>query len=172
MIRHSTLPLFLALLAPSLTACANEDDGYCAMQEHWPKGWIEYEAEVYDLVNQRRSEGARCDGAYHPPVPTLRADPELRCAGRVHAADMARRGYFSHDNPEGENFVDRVFQTDYMGTPTGENIAYGLAPPEVVMAAWMDSPGHCRNIMSPHHTAIGVGYFGQHDYWAKVMGRD
>jgi len=172
MTRRSTLALILALLAPSWTACANEDDDYCAMQEHWPRGWIEYEATVYDLVNHRRFEGATCDGAYYPPVPPLRADPELRCAARVHAADMARRDYFSHSNPEGEGFVDRVFQTDYMGTPTGENIAYGLAPPEVVMAALMDSPGHCRNIMSSRHTAIGVGFFGQRDYWAQVMGRD
>jgi uncharacterized protein YkwD len=85
---------------------------------------------------------------------------------------MARRDFFSHNTPEGENFVDRVFQTDYQGIPTGENIATGHRAPAQVMAGWMDSPGHCRNIMNRYHTELGVGFYGQGNYWVQVMGRD
>jgi uncharacterized protein YkwD len=39
----------------------------------------------------------------------------------------------------------------------GENIAEGQQSPQAVMTAWMNSPGHRSNILSPSYTQIGVG---------------
>ncbi|MNR50485.1 Cysteine-rich secretory protein family protein [compost metagenome] len=41
----------------------------------------------------------------------------------------------------------------------GENIAKGQRTPEEVVKDWMNSPGHRKNILNPHYTMIGVGYF-------------
>lgn len=54
----------------------------------------------------------------------------------------------------------------------GENIAQGQATPQVVVTAWMNSPGHRANILSTNFTEIGVGYAaggsGRH-YWTQMF---
>ncbi len=74
---------------------------------------------------------------------------------------MGEENYFSHDSPGGpcgNDFVDRVEAAGYTGWMTlGENIAAGQTTPQEVVAGWMDSDGHCSNIMEPAFTEIGVG---------------
>ena len=164
--------LLAFVLAPSLVGCAEEDEGYCDGQESWRAEWVAYEDEVLTIVNQHRAQGATCDGEVFAPSEPLSANVDLRCAARNHSADMAIRSYFSHDTPEGENFSDRVAKTDYAGFAQGENIAFGYASPTEVMTGWMASPGHCRNIMNPDHTQIGIGHYGEGLYWTQVMGRE
>ena len=57
----------------------------------------------------------------------------------------------------------------------GENIAGGYYTPADVMDGWMQSDGHCANIMSTSFTEIGLGYHpGGGDYtrlWTQVFGR-
>jgi uncharacterized protein YkwD len=168
-------PLVLALLTPLIFACA--DDGgagfndFCEAQADWPSEWIAAENQVLMIVNQHRSQGAVCGAQTFGPTGPLSADPQLRCAARLHSADMAMRGFFAHDNPDGESFVDRVGKTEYAGSPAGENIALGYSSPEAVMDGWMDSPGHCANIMNPNYDHLGVGYY-EGNYWTQVMGRE
>jgi uncharacterized protein YkwD len=83
----------------------------------------------------------------------------LRCAARVHSADMAQRGFFDHVNPDGEDPFDRMERTGFRFSLAGENIAAGQRSPEEVMAGWMASPGHCANIMEPGFTHFGVGLY-------------
>lgn len=48
-----------------------------------------------------------------------------------------------------------------VGGPSGagwENIAAGNSTAEETMNQWMDSEGHCRNIMNGNLKTIGVGY--------------
>ncbi len=42
-------------------------------------------------------------------------------------------------------------------TAAGENIAMGQRTASEVMNAWMNSPGHRNNILSPSFSEIGVG---------------
>jgi uncharacterized protein YkwD len=39
----------------------------------------------------------------------------------------------------------------------GENIATGYGTPRQVVAGWMASGGHCRNILSGQYTDVGTG---------------
>ena len=46
------------------------------------------------------------------------------------------------------------------------------------MIAWMESPGHCRNVLNPAFTELGVGYVERpddpsryFDYWTQVFAR-
>ena len=39
---------------------------------------------------------------------------------------------------------------------------------EGTVKAWIESPGHCRNIMNSNYTEIGVARVG--DYWTLVLG--
>ena len=71
---------------------------------------------------------------------------------------MASRRFFDHYNLSGESPFDRIEKTGYRYRAAAENIAAGQADPRAVVASWMQSAGHCANLMSPAFTETGVGY--------------
>ncbi len=147
------------------------ENDYCAQVAGWNAGWAALEAEVLDLVNQRRAAGADCGsaGTFEPAGP-LTMNAALRCAARNHSMDMGVRDYFDHYSPEGDGPSQRFDQAGYEGSLWAENIAWGYATPESVVAGWMDSPGHCANIMRANATETGVGYY-EGSFWTQTFGR-
>jgi uncharacterized protein YkwD len=74
---------------------------------------------------------------------------------------MGTRDFFSHDSPDGplgDDPWERIVNSGYGGSATGENIGAGYATPTDVVEGWMESDGHCANIMSAGSNRIGVGY--------------
>ncbi len=116
------------------------------------------ECRVVELVNVERQNGAVCDGASMPPVPSLALHAALHQSARGHAEDMAAQGYFDHNSLDGRTPFDRIEAAGYAFSSAAENIAAGSATPEQTMQQWMQSPGHCKNIMSGNYIHIGVGY--------------
>ncbi|TPV95080.1 MAG: CAP domain-containing protein [Myxococcales bacterium FL481] len=150
------------------------DIAYCEPVSDWEQQWRELEATVLEEVNKRRAEGANCgsEGDF-PPAGPLGENPALRCAARVHSKDMSDREFFSHTNPDGEGPGDRMDKANYSGNTWGENIAGGNATAEATVQQWMDSDGHCRNIMNGNFTLLGVGYYpgGQWGHlWTQNFG--
>lgn len=43
------------------------------------------------------------------------------------------------------------------GGTAAENLSRSSRPPVEIVTAWLDSPGHANNLLSPQLTAIGVG---------------
>jgi uncharacterized protein YkwD len=149
------------------------DEPYCAVTANWDPEHAALEEEIVVLVNQYRAEGANCGGEEMPPVGPLTMDPNLRCAARVHTKDMADRDFFDHDNPDGDGPSERMEAAGYDGRTWGENIAGGRATAEETMEQWMNSPGHCVNIMGEDYTLIGVGYYPGGEYrhlWTQTFG--
>ena len=184
------LPRFSALCGTVLlfafTACGSADDdgggdpqgillpdvAYCDDVQFWTPERIDYENRVLELVNIERSQGADCgsEGVFGSADPLV-MEAALTCAARVHSKDMADRGYFSHNTPDGQSPWDRMAEATYAGfAQAGENIAQGQSNPEAVIATWMNSDGHCSNIMDPGYTEIGVGYYDG-NYWTQVFAR-
>jgi len=81
---------------------------------------------------------------------------------------MATNRYLSHTGLDGRSFQQRMLDAGYAGQPMAENVASGHATAEAVMAAWMSSAGHCRNIMIAAGRDIGVGY--ANGYWTLNVG--
>jgi uncharacterized protein YkwD len=146
--------------------------------EGWQDAWAALEDEVVELVNRERAAGAHC-GAYgnYPPAGALEMEPNLRCAARYHSRWMAENNQFSHDSPGGDLGADawaRIASTDFAGSAVGENIAAGYGTARSVVDGWMDSDGHCANIMSASATLTGVGYWpggSWGTYWTQNFGR-
>jgi uncharacterized protein YkwD len=114
------------------------------------------EQEAYENEVVRLTNAERADEGCGP----LRVDDRLRTAARRHSKDMAERGYFDHNSPDGTTPWDRMRAAGY-DAPGGENIAMGYPTAESVVDAWMDSRGHRENILNCRFEAIGVGvYFG------------
>ncbi|RMG95645.1 MAG: CAP domain-containing protein [Deltaproteobacteria bacterium] len=150
------------------------DIPYCQPVVDWDPSWAAREEAIVELVNMYRAQGADC-GQYGwmGPASPLVMQPNLRCAARVHSKDMADRGFFDHVNPDGEDPFDRMMKAGYSFFTAGENIAAGNDTAEATMQQWMNSDGHCRNIMNPDFAEIGVGYYpgGQWGHlWTQTFG--
>jgi uncharacterized protein YkwD len=74
----------------------------------------------------------------------------------AHALDMAEHDYFEHVDLSGQSPADRVRSVGYREKLVGENIAYGPETVDEVVRGWLDSPGHCENIMDPRFAQMGI----------------
>jgi uncharacterized protein YkwD len=125
-----------------------------------------FEEEAIARINQER-QGLGLD-----PVET---DLRLVEASRLHSQDMATNDYFEHSSRDGRGPADRAQAAGHPSRFIGENIAAGGATPEATMRQWLDSPGHCMNLLSHEYTLLGVGHAvtpsGRlHHYWTQVFG--
>lgn len=132
---------------------------YCAAVADWDPEWIQFEEEVLLLVNEARSQPADCgtEGRFAAAGPVV-MNAVLRCSARLQSLDMFERHFFGHTNPDGLDPFERMAAAGFHGAGAGENIAVGQTSPEQVMRSWMDSDGHCANVMRPKFTLLGVGY--------------
>jgi uncharacterized protein YkwD len=129
---------------------------------------------VIELVNVARARGRRCGSARFAAAPPLAVSRDLGDAAAAHARDMARRNFFDHRGSNGSQPKDRVLRAGYEPRLSGENIAFGPESAEEVVAGWLDSPGHCANIMDPRFEHIGVGLATGRKrnriYWVQTFG--
>jgi uncharacterized protein YkwD len=102
------------------------------------------------LLNQERAQQG---------LPALRLDRRLSRAAQRHSTAMVRRRYFAHGP-----FLRRIKRSGYLrgarSWSVGENIAWGTGDhgsPSLIVRAWMNSPGHRRNILGRfRHVGIGI----------------
>jgi uncharacterized protein YkwD len=150
------------------------DNAFCDPVASWDASWSTLEQQILDIVNQRRSEGADCHSqGVFGPAGALTMNPALRCAARVHSKDMVDQNYFDHTGPNGDTPGDRIDAAGYLWSTWGENIAAGNSTAAATMDQWMNSDGHCANIMNPAFSEIGVGYYpgGSYGhYWTQAFG--
>ncbi|GAB3989062.1 CAP domain-containing protein [Spirosoma daeguense] len=146
------------------TAGARESDASFAVQQ-----------EVLQYINEARSQSCVCGTDTYPPAPPLSLNSRLNGASNKHAVDMADYNYFSHTGRDGSQPWDRMTREGYQWIVAGENIAAGFTTPRSVVTAWLNSPGHCANIMNPGFQNVGVGYgyniSSNYDhYWVTKFG--
>lgn len=101
---------------------------------------------------------------------SLQQDPKLMRAAQLHANDMAVRGYFSHQSPNGpngDNMGERLASAGCGGVAAAENIAQGQTTEAEVFSGWQNSPGHRRNMLGPRYTEYGLGRSG--NTWVQVF---
>lgn len=113
-------------------------------------------AELLQRLNALRARGAACGGISMPAVPAVSWHPGLTRAARAHAQDMVRLRYFDHRDREGRNVDARVTATGYEWSYVAENIAAGQGDLAATFRHWLDSPGHCRNLLSPNARDVGL----------------
>jgi uncharacterized protein YkwD len=115
------------------------------------------ESRALALVNAARARGTRCGSQSFSPAPPLTLSGTLADVALGHASDMAQHDYFEHKDLGGHSPADRVRAAGYHEKRVGENIAYGPQSVEEVVQGWLDSPGHCQNIMDPRFAQMGLG---------------
>ncbi|WP_309678773.1 CAP domain-containing protein [Polaromonas sp.] len=134
------------------------------------------QAEVLQRVNALRSTGAVCGATSYPATTPLIWNSLLLKAATGHSADMASNNYFSHTSLDGRTLSQRVLAAGYNYSAAGENIAAGQRSVESAMAGWINSPGHCQNLMEPLFRDIAVACVRNDSatysyYWTMDLGR-
>jgi uncharacterized protein YkwD len=121
-------------------------------------GSMEAGQELLERVNQARSRPRRCGQEEFAAAPPLRWSQTLATAAQSHSDDMANRGYFAHVDPQGRKPSDRAQEAGYRYWRVGENIAMGQRDVDEALTAWLESPGHCANIMRAQYVEMGAAY--------------
>jgi uncharacterized protein YkwD len=134
----------------------------------------ELQRRALSAVNAARAETRRCGDTDYPPAPPLAWSAPLARAAQAHATDMASRSRFDHRGSDGSEVADRVTRAAYRWRHVGENIAAGVSDVESAVAGWLQSAGHCANIMDPRYAEMGVAYEVSAAseagiYWAQVF---
>jgi uncharacterized protein YkwD len=86
----------------------------------------------------------------------------LQRAAEAHSRQMLDRGFFAHDTPGGLTFGKRIrnyYPADGFATwSAGENLLYGGLgiTAEAAVKAWLRSPEHRENMLSPTWREVGV----------------
>lgn len=142
-IRLLSLALALLCVLPSLALASTT--------------WMDaYALQVVQEVNmERRKRGLN----------ELVIDAELTRAARVRALEITEK--CSHTRPDGSRW------NTVSTAAKGENIARGQKTVDKVMAAWMSSDGHRRNILREGYETIGVACVkeGNIYHWVQLFGR-
>lgn len=108
-------------------------------------------SSVVSLTNAQRAQNG---------VGALSTNQALANAATAKANDMFAKGYFAHTSPDGKTPWDFIHEAGYNYVYAGENLAIGYSDASELMNAWMNSPSHRANIVSPNFQNIGVAVVG------------
>jgi uncharacterized protein YkwD len=135
------------------------------------------ERQIHQLINVERD---------HQNLERLKFDDDLAKIARDHSADMAKRKFFDHVNPDHKNATDRgkaagytcrksygnyftnglaenIFQGNLYSrvTITNGRKSYSWNTPEQIardtVNSWMRSEGHRKNILDKNFDKEGIG---------------
>ena len=123
---------------------------------------------LLQLVNGVRKRGCQCGDTWYPAAPPVTWNDLLEKAAFRHSSDMSQKKYFSHTSPDGTGAGKRIAETGYRWMYYGENIAMGYANEREVITGWLNSPGHCKNIMNKNYKEMGVAKVN--GYWTQEFG--
>lgn len=89
-------------------------------------------------------------------IAELKINQLLENAAQMKANDMAEKGYFAHNTPDGKTPWYWLEKAGYEYQYAGENLAVNFVDSGDVHTAWMNSKGHFLNIINPKYTEIGI----------------
>ena len=117
-------------------------------------GQSDEEMEIFRLVNTERAKQR---------LQQLDWDDRIARVARDHSKQMARGGFFAHQDREGKTVVDRASERRLGGwSKIGENLFMcdeidGFERYSV--RGWLRSPSHRRNMLNREWTTTGIGVF-------------
>lgn len=130
-------------------------------------------------INSIRATARMCGDTFHAATTPLSWNDALTKAALNHADYMVTTGELSHtQTTEGmEDVGKRITASGYTWSRAGENVAGGNVAYADVVQGWLNSPGHCANIMHPHYEDFGSACMtgssnpNMPTMWAQAFGK-
>ena len=131
-------------------------------------------ARVLALVNAARAKSRRCGLRRYDAAPPVRLDAILTHIAADHSRDMAQHSRMSHTGSDGTTVAERATAAGYPWSFVAENVAAGQTTAEEVVETWLESSGHCANLMDPAVREMGIaaafdGSSMAGTYWTQVF---
>jgi hypothetical protein len=104
-------------------------------------------SEVISLTNQKRVEEG---------LVALEYNSDLAAAAKKKGEDMLAQDYWAHIAPDGTQPWKFFTDEDYKYRYAGENLARDFADPASAVSAWVASPSHRGNLLSPKYKEVGI----------------
>lgn len=121
------------------------------------------------MVNQARSQARSCGATAFAAAPPLTWDARLDEAARVQSSYQDSISTMTHTGAGGSNAGQRMTAAGFIWGTWGENVGWNYPGATAMLQGWINSPGHCVNIMEPAFTHIGWTRVGAYD--TMVLGR-
>lgn len=102
--------------------------------------------KLLELTNKERIKAG---------IAPLKLSQELNSAASSKASYMFEKNFWAHVAPDGTTPWYFIRNSGYEYQYAGENLARGFNASEDVVRAWMESPTHRDNLLSPNYTDIG-----------------
>lgn len=123
-------------------------------------GVLAYATEVsserlLQTTNSQRKANGKTD---------LKVNDKLTAAAQAKANDMAKRNYWSHTTPDGQQPWVFVKNSGYTYQKAGENLAYGFDNSADTVTGWMNSKSHRENLLDSSYSEVGFGYANVADF--------
>lgn len=124
----------------------------------------QWRREVLNLVNNERAKAGLGGLAWG-----------TTCEGAANLRAVEIKSVYAHERPDGSSW-NTACPIPASGGKSGENLAAGASVPSpaIVVAAWMNSPEHRKNILDPDFRFLSVGF--QFDinsqykvYWSQLF---
>jgi uncharacterized protein YkwD len=131
--------------------CSTADDPLTADED--PRS---IQAPILCVLNAERAAAG---------LPLLSSRQTLVRAATNFAGAMVLRSFFAHRAPDGPDLARRLVTTGYLGRRAGdwvvgENLAWArgaAATPRAIVASWMASLAHRRNVLERRFRDVGIG---------------
>ena len=124
----------------------------------------QWKRDVLSLVNSEREKNG---------LESLEWGTTCEAAAAIRARELMTS--YAHTRPDGSSWETACPLPDTGGS-SGENLMAGNAAvsPATVVSAWMNSPDHRANILSPNFTKLSVGFIFDPDtkyktYWSQFF---
>lgn len=102
--------------------------------------------ELLQITNQKRIDTG---------LPALVLNRQLNEAAEQKAKYMFGHNFWAHSAPDGTTPWDFIRNVHYNYVFAGENLARGFSASQDVVDAWMASPDHRENMLSPSYQDVG-----------------
>ncbi|MCK5897203.1 MAG: DUF4214 domain-containing protein [Cocleimonas sp.] len=144
-----------------------------------------------NAINQARRVIQDCHSrGVFPAVASLTWSEKLYQSAYEHSYDLATSNTFSHNGSgtssdltgvalgnKQSTFIERIDNYNYRWSGVGENIAAGTNTntASIVVQQWLDSDGHCANMMNASFTQVGMAMVRDTSstythYWTQNFG--
>jgi hypothetical protein len=141
------------------------DNLYCRQAMNWAPDLVALEDQLFESINKLRGgTGNGCDKYTFGNAPPLTLAPALRCSARLHAADMAARGFYSQTNPDMVGPSQRMAVAGFPSSNAAEDIGQDPVAhiaPDLIMPGMIQpgEPQACA-LGDPTLRYAGVGHYG------------
>ncbi|MGZ5252256.1 MAG: CAP domain-containing protein [Caldimonas sp.] len=135
--------------------------------------------DILHRLNEARAHGAACRPAGElTKAAPLKWSDSLAAAALLQSREMALLRRMGHRDSENRGLGERLHALGYRYSTAAENVAVGYPSLDDVVAAWLDSTGHCENLMNAAVLELGLACIDgseggppeERRYWTLVLG--